>query len=61
MEQSLKVLGYVISDDGLFPDLEKISAVQDFPVPKSVKEVQSFLVVLGHVRTTGSCSLGLLY
>ena len=35
----LKILGYMVSKDGLSPDPKKVSAVQDFPVPTSVKGV----------------------
>ena len=40
---STKFLGYIISTDGINMDPEKVAVVKDWPVPKSVKEVQSFL------------------
>ncbi|KZS10218.1 Uncharacterized protein APZ42_025366 [Daphnia magna] len=43
LEQSLKVFGFIVSGEGISPDPEKISAARDFPVPRNVKEVQSFL------------------
>jgi hypothetical protein len=43
LEQSLRVLGFIVSREGLSPDPEKISAVRDFPTPRNVKELQSFL------------------
>ena len=50
LEQSLRVLGYIVSSKGLSPDPEKISAVRDFPVPRNVKELQSFLGLCSYYR-----------
>ena len=36
-------LGHVLSKDGIFPNLEEVSKVRDWPVPKTAKEVHSFL------------------
>ena len=36
-------LSHVLSKDGISPNLEKVSKVKDWPVPKSTKEVHSFL------------------
>ncbi|KAL0199945.1 hypothetical protein M9458_003132 [Cirrhinus mrigala] len=47
IKPSLTFLGHVISADGVKTDPEKISAVQSFPVPTSVKEVQRFLGLAG--------------
>ena len=43
LEQSLKVLGFLVSSEGLFPDPAKIAAVPVFPIPTTVKEVKSFM------------------
>lgn len=47
IKPSLTFLGHVISAEGIKTDPEKISAVQTFPVPTSVKEVQRFLGFAG--------------
>lgn len=47
IKTSLTFLGHIISADGVKTDPEKISAVQSFPVPTSVKEVQRFLGLSG--------------
>lgn len=47
IKPSLTFLGHVISAEGVKTDPEKISAVQSFPVPASVKEVQRFLGLSG--------------
>ena len=36
-------MGHVLSKDGVSPNPEKVSKVKDWPVPKSAKEVHSFL------------------
>ena len=36
-------VGYLVSRAGIGMDLAKVSAILDWPTPKSVKEVQSFL------------------
>ena len=36
-------VGYMVSDSGIGMDPAKVSSVLDRPVPKSVKDVQSFL------------------
>jgi hypothetical protein len=50
LEQSLKVLGYIVNSEGLSPDPTKIAAVRDFPIPRTVKEVQSFLGLCFYYR-----------
>ncbi|KAI9556842.1 pol polyprotein [Daphnia sinensis] len=50
LEQSLKVLGFIVSGEGISADPEKISAMRDFPVPRNVKEVQSFLGLCSYYR-----------
>ena len=36
-------VGYMVSKAGLGMDPAKVSAILDWPIPKSVKDVQSFL------------------
>lgn len=50
LQTSLNVLGYVVSGDGLSPDPAKVSAVQDFPTPRSLKELQSFIGLCSSYR-----------
>ena len=42
-QKSVVFLGHVLSKDGISPNLEKVSKVKDWPVPKMAKEVHSFL------------------
>ncbi|KAI9552626.1 pol polyprotein [Daphnia sinensis] len=57
MEHTLKVLGHLISKEGVAPDPEKLEAVQSFPSPNEghstankVKRVQSFLGLCSYYR-----------
>ena len=39
----LKFAGFVVSDKGVTADPDKVSAIPDFPTPKNVTEIWSFL------------------
>ena len=41
--KEMRYLGHVVSQSSVSTDPDKISAVQNWPVPVSVKEVRSFL------------------
>lgn len=43
MKMSLTFLGHVVTDKDLKPMPEKIEQMRDFPRPKNIKELQSFL------------------
>ena len=43
LQPQVSYLGYVVSADGVTTDPDKISAVQNWKVPSSVKELRSFL------------------
>ena len=47
----LKILGYVVSGEGLSPDQAKVdSVIICFPVPESVKDVLSFIGLCSYYR-----------
>lgn len=48
--RSLKYLGYVLDENGWNTDKEKTEAINDFPTPKSKKEIQRFLGMCGWYR-----------
>jgi hypothetical protein len=43
-------LGHVISEDGISPDPSKLRAVKEFPTPRRVKDIQSFIGLAGYYR-----------
>ena len=50
--QSTKFLGFIISTEGIAMDPEKVAVVKNWPVPKSVKEIQSFLSFCNFYRNS---------
>jgi len=49
-KKSVEYLGHVVSKDGVEVDKKKIAAMEDFPIPKNVTDVKSFLGVTGYYR-----------
>lgn len=45
-----KYLGYLISAEGIRADPDKLKTMQEYPKPKSVKEVRRFLGLTGYYR-----------
>ena len=41
--ESITFLGYVVSKEGISVDPSTIQAVKDWPTPKSVTEIKSFI------------------
>ena len=48
--QEMEFLGHVVGTDGVKVDPKKVQAVKDWPTPKDVKEVRSFLGLTGYFR-----------
>ena len=42
-EDSVEYLGFILSKEGLKKDQSKVQAIQDWPEPRKVKDIQSFL------------------
>jgi hypothetical protein len=49
-QQKIRFLGHTISADGISVDEDKIKAIQDWPVPRDVKELRAFLGLAGYYR-----------
>lgn len=45
--QEAKILGYTLNSEGLSADEEKVKAILDYPQPKNLKQLQSFLGLAG--------------
>ncbi|GFQ96992.1 hypothetical protein TNCT_627931 [Trichonephila clavata] len=48
--RQIKILGHLVSEEGIMPDPEKIRAVQNFPIPKNIRDVRSFLGLCSYYR-----------
>ena len=48
--RSVDYLGHVISENGISVDLNKITAITEWPIPKSITEVRSFLGTASYYR-----------
>lgn len=46
----MKFLGHVVSENGISTDIEKVQAVKEWPTPKTVKEIRSFLGLCSYYR-----------
>lgn len=50
LKNKVAYLGFIISSEGLMTDSKKVECIQKFPIPKSVKETQSFLGLSNYYR-----------
>ncbi|GFW06907.1 retrovirus-related Pol polyprotein from transposon 17.6 [Trichonephila clavipes] len=50
LKSKIEFLGHIIERGTIKPSLDKTKAVQNFPEPKNVKQVQSFLGLSGYFR-----------
>ena len=49
-QSQLEYLGHVVSGNGVEPAPEKLHAIQEWPLPQSVKALRSFLGLVGFYR-----------
>uniref|UniRef100_A0A7I4Z6K0 RNA-directed DNA polymerase n=1 Tax=Haemonchus contortus TaxID=6289 RepID=A0A7I4Z6K0_HAECO len=50
LKSKVAFLGHVIDGDGVHMDPEKVSVIQDYPVPQTVKQLRSFLGMASFYR-----------
>ena len=48
--KNVKLAGYVIGQNGIEPDLEKIEAVNRFLTPTMRQDLNSFMVLINYLR-----------
>ena len=49
-QRRVSFLGHVLSGDGIEVQAEKVKAVRDWPVPKNISELRSFLGMVSYYR-----------
>ena len=50
LRREVAYLGHLIGEDGVKPNPEKISAIQNFPTPRNAKNIKQFLGLAGYYR-----------
>ncbi|XP_076269006.1 uncharacterized protein LOC143201674 [Rhynchophorus ferrugineus] len=50
LKKSVEFLGHVITPEGIKPNPKKVSAIKNFEIPKTPKEIKSFLGLIGFYR-----------
>eukprot|EP00253_Pinus_taeda_P008664 PITA_08664 len=50
LQEEIQYLGHVITKDGIVVDPEKIKAIMEWPVPKDVADIRSFMGLAGFYR-----------
>lgn len=48
--EEIEYLGYVVSKEGVRPNDQGINAIKNFPIPKNVRDVQSFIGLSSYFR-----------
>ena len=49
-QESVTFLGFRLSADGVSPESDKVQAIENFPVPKTVKDIRSFIGLVNYYR-----------
>ena len=50
MQKEVEFLGHIVSGAGVSTDPNKIKAKEEWPVPRNVKEVRSFIGICSYYR-----------
>lgn len=50
LKKEVEFLGFIVSQNGIKTNQKKVQAVKDFPIPKNLKELRSFLGMSGYYR-----------
>ena len=49
-QAEVNFLGHILSEKGVSPNLEKVAKIKDWPIPKTPKEVHSFVGLASYYR-----------
>jgi hypothetical protein len=49
-QRQIHYLGHIIAKEGIAVDPEKVQAIREWPVPRSVAEVISFMVLVSYYK-----------
>lgn len=50
LRKEVSYLGHIITPSGVHPNPDKVSAIKDFPIPQTAKQIKSFLGLVGYYR-----------
>ena len=50
LKEEVQYLGYLITNKGLLPNIEKVKAINNLQRPKNPKEIKSFIGMIGYYR-----------
>lgn len=50
LRKEIAFLGHVVTTEGIKPNPDKIHAIKNFPIPKTQKDIRTFLGLLGYYR-----------
>lgn len=50
LRKDVAFLGHIITPNGIKPNPSKIEAIQNYPIPKTTKQIKSFLGLVGYYR-----------
>jgi hypothetical protein len=49
-QRKMKYLGHVISKDGIAVDREKIKSIMEWPIPRNVADIRSFMGITNYYQ-----------
>lgn len=50
LRKEVEFLGHIVTPEGIRPNSKKIDAIRRFPIPKTQREIKSFLGLIGYYR-----------
>jgi len=50
LKKKTEFLGHIVGPNGVMPNTEKVKAINKFPIPKTQREIKTFLGICGYYR-----------